>query len=317
MPDRACHSMPVRTNSPRAEVRTRRSPNRFRTRPRTSSRISTVSGCEVVELMDHPAHFVRVCGCCSSQAVRSQVRSSWDGSVAGDADDIRIISRPGGISIGCSPDFLRFWLWDERRVPRRRPETRGVAMSPSSSCRCTSTAMAMAVVEGQALRDRIARGPLPIPEAVEIAAKVAESLHEAHGKGVVHRDVKPAIIMLAPRGQAKMMDFGLAQLAGAFQLTRTGSLQGTAAGGMSPEQVRGEGAVTMAMRGANSCGRSSWFDLRTCGSEILRRRAKSLAGHAGSCGPRLRTDFATIRTTGISCRGSPAPFPCSRSKVGK
>ncbi len=99
--------------------------------------------------------------------------------------------------------------------------------------------IAMALLEGQTLRDRIAAGPLPIPEALEVAAQVAEALHEAHGKGIVHRDVKPANIMLTPRGQAKVMDFGLAQVAGASQLTRSGSTLGTAAY-MSPEQSRSE-----------------------------------------------------------------------------
>jgi len=99
--------------------------------------------------------------------------------------------------------------------------------------------IAMALLEGQTLRERIARGPLPIPEALEIAVQVAEALHDAHAKGIVHRDVKPANIMLTPKGQAKVMDFGLAQVAGASQLTRSGSTLGTAAY-MSPEQYRGE-----------------------------------------------------------------------------
>lgn len=98
--------------------------------------------------------------------------------------------------------------------------------------------IAMAYLEGETLRDRIARRPLPISEALEIAAQVAEALHEAHGKGVTHRDIKPANIMLTPKGQAKVMDFGLAQVAGASQLTRSGTTLGTAAY-MSPEQARG------------------------------------------------------------------------------
>jgi eukaryotic-like serine/threonine-protein kinase len=97
----------------------------------------------------------------------------------------------------------------------------------------------MALLEGRTLKERIATGPLPLPEALEVAAQVAEALHEAHGKGVVHRDVKPANIMLTPKGQAKVMDFGLAQVAGASQLTRSGSTLGTAAY-MSPEQARSE-----------------------------------------------------------------------------
>jgi predicted Zn-dependent protease/predicted Ser/Thr protein kinase len=101
--------------------------------------------------------------------------------------------------------------------------------------------IAMAFIEGETLRDRIVRGPLPLAEALGIALQVAEALQEAHAKGVVHRDVKPANIMLTPKGQAKVMDFGLAQLAGASQLTRSGTTLGTAAY-ISPEQARGEEA---------------------------------------------------------------------------
>ena len=99
--------------------------------------------------------------------------------------------------------------------------------------------LAMEYVEGESLKERIARGPLPISEALEIAAQVADALHEAHGKGVTHRDIKPANIMLTPNGRAKVMDFGLAQIAGATHLTRSGSTLGTAAY-MSPEQAHGE-----------------------------------------------------------------------------
>ncbi len=99
----------------------------------------------------------------------------------------------------------------------------------------------MAFIEGQTLRDRIARGPLPLPEAVGIAAQVAEALHGAHGKGVIHRDVKPANIMIGPMGQARIMDFGLAQLSGASRLTRSGTTLGTVAY-LSPEQARGDDA---------------------------------------------------------------------------
>jgi serine/threonine-protein kinase len=98
--------------------------------------------------------------------------------------------------------------------------------------------IAMALLEGRTLKERIAAGPLPIAEAVGIAAEVAEALHEAHGKGVVHRDIKPANIMLTPRGRAKVMDFGLAQVAEATQLTRSRTTLGTVAY-MSPEQASG------------------------------------------------------------------------------
>ena len=97
----------------------------------------------------------------------------------------------------------------------------------------------MACYSGQTLKERLAQGPLAIEEAVRIAEQIAEGLAEAHEKGTIHRDIKPANIMITDKGQVKIMDFGLAKLAGQTHLTRTGSTIGTMAY-MSPEQVRGE-----------------------------------------------------------------------------
>lgn len=101
------------------------------------------------------------------------------------------------------------------------------------------TFMAMAYIEGQSLKEKIAGGPLTVSEAVGIARQVAEGLRAAHEKGIIHRDIKPANIMLAEKGQAKIMDFGLAKLEWAADLTRTATIMGTVAY-MSPEQARGE-----------------------------------------------------------------------------
>jgi TolB-like protein/tetratricopeptide (TPR) repeat protein/predicted Ser/Thr protein kinase len=98
--------------------------------------------------------------------------------------------------------------------------------------------IAMAYIDGQSLREKIARGPLKIDEALEIAVQVAAGLEEAHRKGIVHRDVKPANVMLTAKGQAKIMDFGLARVESAEDLTRTSVVMGTVAY-MSPEQAEG------------------------------------------------------------------------------
>jgi serine/threonine protein kinase/Tol biopolymer transport system component len=99
--------------------------------------------------------------------------------------------------------------------------------------------IAMALCEGETLRDRMSRGPLRVEEAVEIAQQIAAGLVRAHERGIVHRDVKPSNVMLSPRGQVKLVDFGIAQLADQSRLTLAGTAMGTA-GYMSPEQLDGE-----------------------------------------------------------------------------
>ena len=100
--------------------------------------------------------------------------------------------------------------------------------------------IAMALIEGEELTKKIKSGPLALNEAIGIAIQVAEGLMEAHEKGIIHRDIKSANIMVTPKGQARIMDFGLAKLATAeTKLTRVGAAIGTIAY-MSPEQARGE-----------------------------------------------------------------------------
>ena len=94
--------------------------------------------------------------------------------------------------------------------------------------------IAMEYVEGQSLNDRIAaettgRPPVPLQEALQIAIEVAEALEAAHGKGIIHRDIKPGNIMLTETGHAKVMDFGLAK-------------QTMASGGVDVEEATVNGA---------------------------------------------------------------------------
>ncbi len=99
--------------------------------------------------------------------------------------------------------------------------------------------LAMACYDGETLQQKIAQNRLGVTKALQIAAQIAEGLGKAHDKGIVHRDVKPANIMLTSEGLAKILDFGLAKLVDHQRITRTGSTLGTVAY-MSPEQTRSE-----------------------------------------------------------------------------
>ena len=119
-----------------------------------------------------------------------------------------------------------------------------------------SRALVMELVEGEDLSTHIARGPIPIAEALPIARQIAEALEAAHEQGIVHRDLKPANIKVRSDGTVKVLDFGLAKAmdpAGAassnpnvshsptltHQGTMAGMIIGTAAY-MSPEQAKGK-----------------------------------------------------------------------------
>ena len=106
----------------------------------------------------------------------------------------------------------------------------------------------MEYVPGESLARHIARGPLPPGRALEIAAQVAEGLAGAHARGIIHRDLKPANIQITPEGDAKILDFGIAQLAAGHRdpaatatvtmIVEAAALAGTP-GYMAPEQLSG------------------------------------------------------------------------------
>ena len=101
------------------------------------------------------------------------------------------------------------------------------------------TFISMAYVEGKSLRKSLESGPLELDEALRIATQVAEGLQIAHKKGIIHRDIKSANIMVTEDNQAKIMDFGLARMTGGTLITQEGTAMGTIAY-MSPEQAQGE-----------------------------------------------------------------------------
>jgi TolB-like protein/predicted Ser/Thr protein kinase len=99
--------------------------------------------------------------------------------------------------------------------------------------------IAMELVEGEDLRSRMREAPLPLEQALTIAADIGRALAAAHDKGIVHRDIKPANVFITEDHIVKIMDFGLARMAGRAELTQAGTTLGTVAY-MSPEQARGE-----------------------------------------------------------------------------
>ena len=98
--------------------------------------------------------------------------------------------------------------------------------------------IAMEVLEGTELKDRMLAGPMPLDEALDIATQVASALAVAHARGVVHRDIKPGNIMLVGERHAKIMDFGIARMKSSNVRTQSGTMMGSPKY-MSPEQVGG------------------------------------------------------------------------------
>ena len=105
--------------------------------------------------------------------------------------------------------------------------------------------LAMELLHGRTLAERLSEGPMQRDEAFAIARKIAEALHAAHGQGIIHRDLKPQNVMLGEDGSVKLLDFGLARAAGWARLTAQSTMLGTPSF-MAPELFAGQGADSRA-----------------------------------------------------------------------
>ena len=99
-------------------------------------------------------------------------------------------------------------------------------------------------------------GALALDDAIDVATQVGQGLAEAHGAGIVHRDIKPANVLVTKSCTVKLLDFGLAKLAGSEGVTQTGTTVGTVAY-MPPEQARAKTSIS-----APTSGRWGWCSTR-------------------------------------------------------
>ena len=154
--------------------------------------------------------------------------------------------------------FLPAGVLDDDAIQRFRREARAAsALNHPYICTVYDVGehdgapfLVLEYLEGEPLADRLRRGALPVDSAIDLVAQIADALASAHGAGIVHRDVKPGNVFVTTRGDAKVLDFGLAKqagsqpddgetVAGRTPLTQVGTTLGTVAY-MSPEQARAE-----------------------------------------------------------------------------
>ncbi len=154
-------------------------------------------------------------------------------------------------------------------------------------------ALVMELVEGEDLSQRIARGAIPLDEALPIARQIAEALEAAHEQGIIHRDLKPANLKVRSDGMVKVLDFGLAKamepvgilspgvtqsptITSPAMMTGVGMILGTAAY-MAPEQAKGQAADKRSDIWAFGCVLYESADWHAC------FRGRRCTRHAGQC----------------------------------
>lgn len=145
-----------------------------------------------------------------------------------------------------NPEVLRRWKREARLLASLNHPNIATVYEELQEAKGKSY-LVLEYVEGETLRERIARDGLSVEEAVSIALQIADAISAAHGKGVVHRDLKPANIKITPEGRVKVLDFGVAKILGSYKgafpegtiVTQPGQVIGTP-GYMSPEQSLGK-----------------------------------------------------------------------------
>ena len=173
-------------------------------------------------------------------------------------------------------------------------------------------ALVMELVEGEDLAVRIARGPIPLDEALPIARQMADALEAAHEQGIIHRDLKPANVKVRPDGTVKVLDFGLAKLADplgsstvnatmsptlSLHATMAGVILGTAAY-MSPEQARGKAVDKRA-------------DIWAFGAVLF----EMLAGRRAFAGEEITDTIVSVVTKEPDWSALPTPMPAGLRRL--
>ncbi len=201
----------------------------------------------------------------------------------------------------------------------------------------------MELIEATTLADRIAQGPIPVDEALDVATQIAEALEAAHERGIVHRDLKPANIKVKPDGTVKVLDFGIAKALDTRAterararprsrrpaMTEAGIVLGTAAY-MSPEQARGKPVDQRTDIWAFGCvlyemltGQAAFLgeDVTSTLARVLERRARTCDALPAGVSPAVRRTLelclekdarkrlADMRDVRLALAGAFAPRP--------